>query len=257
MTPALTCDELRPLLGGYVLEALEPDEAEAVRAHLPGLPRLRRRARLAGRAAARCSTSPRRSSHPDEPLSPSFEEALLDRFARESETAPPRAARRAAGCRGSRWTRPRVAVASALLAAALAVAAMPALDGGDRPAARPRATTSWRCKPAPARAAGERPRIALYRVQRRHRRAPVGERPPAGLEAGLRDAVREASSWSASAGTFRADAHGRVEVRLTTAARVGEYDRVRVVTKDRDGHHERRPHRAPVLTKGDPCAGSP
>ena len=39
-----------------------------------------------------------------------------------------------------------------------------------------------------------------------------------------------------SAGTFRADAHGKVKVRLTTAARVGEYDRVRVVSRDDDGH---------------------
>jgi hypothetical protein len=41
--------------------------------------------------------------------------------------------------------------------------------------------------------------------------------------------------WTTSAGTFRADAQGRVNVRLTTAARVGEYDRVSVVTKGRDG----------------------
>ena len=45
----------------------------------------------------------------------------------------------------------------------------------------------------------------------------------------------ESKHWSASAGTFRADAHGKVSVRLTTAARVGEYDYVRVVTKDRHG----------------------
>ena len=31
MSPLLTCDDLRPLLGGYVLGALEPDETEAVR----------------------------------------------------------------------------------------------------------------------------------------------------------------------------------------------------------------------------------
>jgi hypothetical protein len=39
----------------------------------------------------------------------------------------------------------------------------------------------------------------------------------------------DGDGWSASAGTFRADARGRAEVRLTTAARVGEYDRIRVV----------------------------
>jgi hypothetical protein len=46
----------------------------------------------------------------------------------------------------------------------------------------------------------------------------------------------EKRGWSASAGTFRADAHGRVEARLTTAARVGEYDSVRVVYRDVHGH---------------------
>jgi len=35
MSALRTCDDLRPLLGGYVLGALEPDEMEAVREHLP------------------------------------------------------------------------------------------------------------------------------------------------------------------------------------------------------------------------------
>ena len=39
----------------------------------------------------------------------------------------------------------------------------------------------------------------------------------------------EGKGSSASAGTFRADGRGRAEVRLTTAARVGEYDRIRIV----------------------------
>ncbi|MEZ0291499.1 MAG: hypothetical protein ACAH82_03110, partial [Solirubrobacteraceae bacterium] len=39
----------------------------------------------------------------------------------------------------------------------------------------------------------------------------------------------EREGWSASAGTFRADARGRAYVVLTTAARVGEYERIRVV----------------------------
>jgi hypothetical protein len=39
----------------------------------------------------------------------------------------------------------------------------------------------------------------------------------------------EGKGLTASAGTFRADRTGRAEVRLTTAARVGEYDRIRVV----------------------------
>ena len=40
----------------------------------------------------------------------------------------------------------------------------------------------------------------------------------------------EGSGWSAGAGTFRADAEGNAYVVLTTAARVGEYERIRVVS---------------------------
>jgi hypothetical protein len=42
----------------------------------------------------------------------------------------------------------------------------------------------------------------------------------------------ENAKWSASAGTFRADDQGRAVVVLTTAARVGEYERIRVVRGD-------------------------
>ena len=48
----------------------------------------------------------------------------------------------------------------------------------------------------------------------------------------------EKQGWSASAGTFRADAYGRIEARLTTAARVGEYDRLSVVYQGRARTHE-------------------
>jgi hypothetical protein len=37
--------------------------------------------------------------------------------------------------------------------------------------------------------------------------------------------------WTASAGTFRTDAHGNAYVVLTTAARRGQYDRIRVVRR--------------------------
>jgi hypothetical protein len=49
------------------------------------------------------------------------------------------------------------------------------------------------------------------------------------------DAVYEVhcdrAGWSASAGTFRVDAHGRATVVLTTAARAGEYDHIRVLRR--------------------------
>jgi hypothetical protein len=43
----------------------------------------------------------------------------------------------------------------------------------------------------------------------------------------------DAPGWSASAGTFRADTRGRAYVVLTTAARRGEYDAIRVVRRER------------------------
>ena len=41
----------------------------------------------------------------------------------------------------------------------------------------------------------------------------------------------ERPGWSAGAGTFRADSRGRAYVVLTTAARLGEYERIRVVRR--------------------------
>jgi hypothetical protein len=234
MDAHLTCAELRPMLGGYVLEALEPDETEAVRAHLPDCPGCA--AELASLAELpRLLDLAAPVAHPDEPLSPSFEEALLDRFARESDSArpvPPPKRRRRLPKLGIAWTRPRVAVVSAVLAAALAVGAMSALDGGD---GQMRTSKNYivALQPAPA-APDAKARIALYRVK-----GGTGVKLWAsGLPPGSKKVYEMLcgnAHWTTSAGTFRADAQGKVVVRLTTAARVGEYDRVRVVTKDRNG----------------------
>ena len=43
----------------------------------------------------------------------------------------------------------------------------------------------------------------------------------------------DAPGWTASAGTFRADSHGRAYIVLNTAARRGEYDAIRVVRRTR------------------------
>ena len=235
MNAGSTCNELRPLLGGYVFEALEPDEAAAVRAHLSGcaactaeLASLAELPHLLDLAAP--------VSHPTEPLEPSSEEALLDRFARDRESAAPQPKRRRRRLPRIAWTTPRVAVASALAAAALTFATMAALD--DDPS-QPAASRSY---VVPLRAAASAPaggklraRVSLYRV-----RGGTGVHLWAsGLPAGpgrVYEMLCEKRGWSASAGTFRADAHGRVEAKLTTAARVGEYDSLRVVYRDERGH---------------------
>ena len=228
MTPALTCNELRPLLGGYVFEALEPDEAEAVRAHLPGCPACAAElASLAELPHLLDLAAP--VSHPVEPLAPSTEEALLDRVARESDRPLPRPTRR----RLPRvaWTRPRVAIASALIAAVLAVTATAMVTRDQEPASSRRYVVALQPgAAAPTAKAG----MALYRVH-----GGTGVHLWAkGLQPGSKrvyEMLCGNENWTTSAGTFRADAQGRVNVRLTTAARVGEYDRVSVVTKEQDG----------------------
>ena len=239
MSRLQTCDDLRPLLGGYVLGALEPDEAEAVREHLPGCPGCSaEHASLAGLPGLLDLATP--LAAPDEPLSPAFEEALLDRFARDRETAaasaPEPAPKRRRRLPRIAWTTPRVAVASGLAAAAITFATTAALD--DDPPAQPAASRNYvvQLKPgasAPTdRVSG---RVALYRV-----RGGTGVHLWArGLLSGRKhvyEVLCEKGGWSASAGTFRADANGRVEARLTTAALVGEYDSLRVVYRDERGH---------------------
>jgi hypothetical protein len=123
-------------------------------------------------------------------------------------------------------------VVSAVLAAALGAGTVLALE--DDPA--PRSSRSYEIALQPTSAQpGARARIALYRV-----RGGTGVHLWAsGLPAGpgrVYEMLCEKRGWSASAGTFRADASGRVEARLTTAARVGEYERVRVVYRDERGH---------------------
>jgi anti-sigma factor RsiW len=233
VSPLRTCDELRPLLGAYVLDALEPDEAEAVREHLPTCEACSaEHASLAGLPRLLDLAAP--LAPPDEPLSPAFEEALLDRFARDRETAQTERPRR----RLPRiaWTRPRVAVASALLAASLSVATMAALDDDPAPPAMSRSYVVPLQAGAGAPAGAHmRARVALYRV-----RGGTGVHLWAsGLPAGpgrVYEMLCEKRGWSASAGTFRADATGHVEARLTTAARVGEYESLRVVYRDERGH---------------------
>jgi anti-sigma factor RsiW len=70
MNAGSTCNELRPLLGGYVFEALEPDESAAVRAHLADCPACAAEfASLAELPHLLDLAAP--VSHPTEPLAPS------------------------------------------------------------------------------------------------------------------------------------------------------------------------------------------
>ena len=226
------CEEMRTALGAYALGALDPDEAATVRRHLRECPKcaaesealadLPRLLSLAGGAEAAVT----------EPLSPAFEERLLDAYARERAKAPGRL----------RWRlRPRwlaVGVTAAVAAAAAAFAVV-GLSGDDEPSRR--YEVSFRNVGAPGAKAWANlssseggTTVHLWVKNLPHNEHAVYE------------VLCDAPRWSASAGTFRTDADGRAYVVLTTALRKGEYDAIRIV---RRGHRpDGRLVRQDVLT---------
>jgi anti-sigma factor RsiW len=230
----MSCAHLREALGGYVLGALEPDERDAVAAHLGACPTCAaEHARLAGLPALLQHADG--IEIPDAP--PALEERLLDRVARDRRRRRARRgragmlgllARARGGTRRRRrragLTRGRAAIAAAVAGAALGAGVTALLIDGDT--ARPAEQYALRLHgPAGASARAElQPARGGTELQLWVKGLPPGA-----------DAVYEVrcerSGWSASAGTFRADASGRAYVVLTTAARVGEYERIRVVRR--------------------------
>jgi len=212
-------------LGAYVLGGLGAEEVERVRAHiaecdscraehaqLAGLPQLLDLAVVAG-------------STEDDPLPPAIEERLLDRFARE----------RPAQRRERRW-RPRVffGTGSALVGAALAAAVLVVGLGFQTPAQRPPAQYRLALSPVSGAPAAAKARAALRTVKGGTvLRLWVYNLPSDGIYEVLCES--KAQDWSASAGTFRVDPKGNAYVILTTAAKRGQYDTIRVVRKS-DGH---------------------
>jgi anti-sigma-K factor RskA len=211
-------------LGAYALGALDVDEAAEVRRHVEECAECAAEHNSLASLAGLLSVAGGAEAATAEPLSPAFEERLLDAFAREHQ-APPRRRRR------WRWLparpRPRWLVAGAVAAVAAAAAGAVVLGGDDQSVRR-------------------------YDVAFRSLDGAHGASAKANLEGsdggttlrlwvqGLprdEDAVYEvlcdAESWTATAGTFRTDADGRAYVILTTALRKGEYDAIRIV---RRGH---------------------
>jgi hypothetical protein len=226
------CDELRQSIGAYVLGALDVDEAAAVRRHLQECPGCEAEREALDPLPGLLSLAGGAEAAVSEPLSPSFEERLLDAYASDHSQPPPR--RRRFGRRG--W-RPRwVAVGAASLVAAAAIAFAVVMLGGDSETGR------------------------HYQVAFRSIGAPgaKGHANLSGTSAGTtvhlwvsglprdKDAVYEvlcdAEAWTASAGTFRTDANGKAVVVVTTALRKGEYDAIRIVRRSHepDGRLVRR-----------------
>jgi anti-sigma-K factor RskA len=214
------CPTHGPLVGGYVLGALDPAEMEEMRQHVAGCPHCGPEAdRLAALPGLLDRIEP--ADVPPPTLSPRVEEAVLDRFARERGARGRR--RRTLGAR-----RRLVGFAAAGLAAiALALALL--LPVGDDDGEPVYASVSLGGLAGAGDAAAS---ATLTEVE-------SGTRIQ--LEAhGLRGrgskeyevwCIRADGRW-VSGGTFRANRNGWAEAELTSAVRAGEYHEM-VVTRGR------------------------
>jgi len=209
------CDRYRELLGGYVLQALEPDEQEEVRRHLESCPRCgREHVELAGVPALLDVLGTPKAMAEQPP--PALEEAVLDRFARERRLLAPRRIVRRGG-----W-RLRLGAAGAVAAAvgALALAGVFSSSGGESAFGHVRLTGAGGARAdADLRAlrAGTGVHLSVAGLAGRNRVYELW-------------CVPDAGRWI-SGGTFRVDRDGRARVSLTSAARPGEYETMLVTRR--------------------------
>jgi anti-sigma factor RsiW len=230
----VSCEHLRPALGAYVLGGLDPDETAAGRRHLETCEACAAEHDALAALPGLLSLAGGAEEATQQPLSPAFEERLLDAYARDRTQSP---RRRLAWRR-----RPRLrwlALGAAVTVAAAAAIVGIGLSGDEEPTRR-------------------------YEIAFKNVSGPVAARAHANLESdeegtevhlwvrGLpaREAVYEvlcdAEEWTATAGTFRTDASGKAYVVLTTALRKGEYNAIRIV---RRGHRkDGRLYKRDVLT---------
>jgi anti-sigma factor RsiW len=139
---ALACAECRDLLGGYVLDALEPGEAEAVGAHIASCPECAREHAMLAPVPSLLDVAGSADAVTARPPA-ALEEVVLDRFAHERPRLEPAAAgdgerdgvrgRSAGGTRRRDWlSRPLpVATAAAIVAALVTLALTSALGDSD------------------------------------------------------------------------------------------------------------------------------
>jgi hypothetical protein len=204
---------VRQELGAYVLGALEPGEHDAIAAHLRDCPEC-------AAERDRLAALPPLIAHADgleiPAAPPAVEERLLDRVA----SSRPRPHRR----RRFRMRSALVAGLAGLVIGAAATALALAFFDDGPPQARTYNLALAGTGGASARAELQPGRGGTV-VHLWVRGLPPGSKA-------VYEVRCENAKWSASAGTFRADDQGRAVVVLTTAARVGEYERIRVVRGD-------------------------
>ncbi len=227
------CPTHGPLIGGYALGALEPEEMDEMRRHVavcpecgPEAQRLERLPWLLDRIAP--------ADVPPPALPPQVEEAVLDRFARErrEEGAGGASGRRAgrATRRPALLGRRALAVAAACLIA-VAVALTLVLPGGDEDGTAAYATVSLdpRAGGAGSATAWLDAVPAGTRIRLETRRLPANSQYEVWC-------IAADGRWI-SGGTFRTDLDGRVEAELTAAVQPGDYHRM-VVTRRAKGSGE-------------------
>jgi anti-sigma-K factor RskA len=213
-----TCRDLRPLLGAYVLNALEADERALVEEHLRTCPACAAEyARLAPLPGLLTLAVPAGRAS-EEPLPPALEERLLDVVASE---LPRRRAPR------PRWLRPRwrALTAATVVAAGVALAVVALATRGGGPEYGPEIPLTATAAPHGAWADAELHASSGGTTVMLH----VSGLP--GNPAAVYEVHCDGPDWSASAGTFRVDRNGHAQVVLTTAARQGEYDHIRVLRR--------------------------
>lgn len=230
---AIACAECRSLLGGYILSALEPDETDAVRAHLEACPGCSREHAQLARLPSLLDAAGSADAAPERPPA-ALEDAVLDRFARErprpgGERPSPdgeRPARRRRALRPAWLARPLPVAAAAATVAVLATVAVGSGLGGGSGSNTAHAYDALLRGSAAAPGARAYARLSTQQAGTRVDLSVHGMQPTPGAVYELwcldNDGTR------VSAGTFHVDSAGRARVRLTTAARLGEYERLSV-----------------------------
>jgi Putative zinc-finger len=230
----MSCEQLRSAVGAYALGALDPDEAAAVRRHLEVCAECAAEHDALAPLPGLLSLAGGAEEAVEKPLSPAFEERLLDAFARDHAAAPRRR---------FRWQMPRrrwLAAGAVGVAAVAAAIVGVSLIGEDQPSRAYDVTFRNVGAPANARAAAE---IESSEEGTRLRLSIRGL--PADEDA-VYEVLCDAEAWTATAGTFRTDAEGRAYVIVTTALRRDEYNAIRIV---RRGHrHDGSLYKRNVLT---------
>ena len=237
MIHALRCSDCRELLGGYVLNALDPDEMEAVRAHITACDRCATEHGELAALPAMMDLAGSADAVPERPPA-ALEEAVLDRFARESAGdavrrwwRPRRSAAPRLSLRGLRSRPLATAVAGAALGAAAALGIVAGTNGIGGSSSSPGAdaslhdvyTATLGPQPAGPRAAASATLTTFSsgtRIQMRVHGLPPGAVYELWC---LRD-----DGAKVSAGTFRVDRSGDADVSLTTAATPNQYHRLAV-----------------------------